>query len=737
MPASDFDARGLPRAHPTVHRVARWVTVVATVWFAVAVGWELAGPLSSGHYAMIGARGMIAENMLTWHIWGPVREYTLDPPSSTLYYSNHPWGMFWVVAAFMKVLGRHALTFRLPAILMSAATPPLLYLAGRTAWGPAAGAVAAVTYALLPVTLGFGQVPGFEVPLAFGLAFATWTSLRFFQTWSWRWAGASALAFLWLCHVDWEAYVWGALCLIGLTVLALLVPRRFAWRIALRRYLAWVAAWAGIALVTLALYYWLFTSAGAVDNLFAQGRYRSNGNDLPLASVLEARRFWIESMFPPPVILAGKLAAVVVALRFAVLRRPAEWLTLAWLGTCVFQYVFFKNGADVHIYWPHPFSLYLALALAACASSFEWLVSRLRAVWRSSPAPAPALTGACLALLGPLVALPDTLRYFEYARETGGRLNDDGHLNLQNLDRHAVADWISERFEPRTVVLLHPSMKHDWALEWHLHRPTDQGSRPRAGDDLHRFFMADARFTATADLTQLAADHTVQVVGPFWIVDQLAAKGPVHVFSFDEREPSLWQRYVLQGHDPLRTIRADPFAEWELRTLLGQEAPAPQGAPVTRNQRRVALNVARAAGDHATADRLEGELLADFDRKVSVDYGDGTRLLGVRLDRGVAPRLVLAFRAAGPSAEDLQYDVRSLVDTDARWGFVAHDDKEKQVGTFFALGPRLWKDGHVYFYECEIRHRPGRERFYGYFVGRKAVPLPRSGPERTLLLTVE
>ena len=39
------DARGLPVADPSEERIARAVVLVATVWFALAAGWELFGPL--------------------------------------------------------------------------------------------------------------------------------------------------------------------------------------------------------------------------------------------------------------------------------------------------------------------------------------------------------------------------------------------------------------------------------------------------------------------------------------------------------------------------------------------------------------------------------------------------------------------------------------------------------------------------------------------------------------------
>ena len=70
---------GLPVADPLEERVARAVALVATVWFALAAAWGLFGPLLAGHYASSASIGIIAENMLRWHIPGPVWEYTAHP----------------------------------------------------------------------------------------------------------------------------------------------------------------------------------------------------------------------------------------------------------------------------------------------------------------------------------------------------------------------------------------------------------------------------------------------------------------------------------------------------------------------------------------------------------------------------------------------------------------------------------------------------------------------------------
>jgi hypothetical protein len=162
-----------------VERVARIVVVVSTVWLALAVIWGICGPIGGGHWAIVASRGIMADNMVTWGIWGPVREYALSRPTPQLYYVHHPWGTYWVIGALAKVFGRHAFVPRLEPVLMCVACPPLLYGIGRALWGPVPGALAALAYSVLPIVLAFGNFPGFEGPLIFGCLLTTWGYLRF------------------------------------------------------------------------------------------------------------------------------------------------------------------------------------------------------------------------------------------------------------------------------------------------------------------------------------------------------------------------------------------------------------------------------------------------------------------------------------------------------------------------------------------------------------------------------
>src|ERR1051326_4730303 len=76
-------------------RLAPWVATAASIWFALAAAWGLFGPIPTGHYGTMGGEGIAGENMVRWHILGPVWGYVSAPPTPAMYYCHHPWGGFW------------------------------------------------------------------------------------------------------------------------------------------------------------------------------------------------------------------------------------------------------------------------------------------------------------------------------------------------------------------------------------------------------------------------------------------------------------------------------------------------------------------------------------------------------------------------------------------------------------------------------------------------------------------
>ncbi|WP_437285889.1 ArnT family glycosyltransferase [Sorangium sp. So ce406] len=736
------DLRGLPCASRIETRAALAVTAIATAWFALAAAWEMFGPILAGHYASSAGVGIIAENMLRWKIVGPVWEYTASRPPPEMYYCHHPWGIFWTTAGFMKVFGRHDVLCRLPAVLLSAATPPLLYALGRSIYRPAAGAAAAAAFVVLPITLSFANLNALEVPVMAWTLLGLFGYVRMTQTSRRRYLAVSALGLALGMHADWPAFVLtGGLLVFG-AIRAYLLPKRAFGPVHERRYAQWWVLTAFTAALTAALYLALFHHAGKLGDLLASYGFRSSGNSEPLSKVLASRRYWIELSFTPIAIAAGKLGAIVCAGRLALLRREHDALPLLYLATATVQYVVFRQGADIHIFWPHYFGAYFALAAAALVDTGAALLERATAARHVGPsatsaAPSPAWPAlAALALwLAPLAAvLRDGLPALRYARETGGRFNERGHLIDSDGAKTAFLRWLAPRLPGDAAVELHEGMKATWAQVWALGGRVVRTSRPAPRQEPPRgAYLADTRFMLDRDQATLARRFDITAVGPFWALGAAAgahvdadvprARG-IEAFSFREREPGLLAWYLVSGTEPEREIVPDPFLTWELRAHFGQPAAPPATAPETLEQKRIAHNIALAAGDGARAAALLAEISAAL-APLGARFDDGTELLGTTFHEGARSLLTIFVRAGGPAADDVALAVRSRVVERAPLSTTMADPVTREVGLPTAISPQRWRTGFLYADPVPIRKRPGTEVFWASMRAREPGRAPR------------
>jgi 4-amino-4-deoxy-L-arabinose transferase-like glycosyltransferase len=731
-PPRDLD--GLPRADPGEVRVARAVTALATAWFVLAAAWEMFGPILAGHFASSASMGIIAENMLRWHIPGPVWEYTRSRPGPEMYYCHHPWGIFWTTAALMKLLGRHDVVCRLAPVLLSAVTPPLLAALGRALWRPAAGAAAAAAFVVLPITLAFAGFNALEVPVMAWSLLGLWGFVRLTQTGRRRHLAAALVGSSLALHADWPGFllvgaVLGFALLRGYVVPGLFGPLRHE-----RRYAQYWAFSVTLAFATLGLYLALFAQSNKLGDLFGSYGMRSSGNAVPLAAVLAGRRYWIELSFSPIAIVLGKVAAVVCAARLLVLRREHEFLPLAVLFMATAQYLVFKQGADIHIFWPQYFGAFFALGMGALVATLAPLLARVRRVQGRA-----GLVALALALLPLAAVLRDGLPALRYARETGGRFNEKGLIIDSDGDKTAFLHHVGGLVPRGAAVGLHEGMKPTWAQVWALGGRIATGGKPapvraKAGAGI---YLADTRYLLNDVQAQLARDFHVTAVGPFWMIDEARPAAPLDASSFAEREPSWWEWYLVSGTEPHREVVADPWLTWELRTHFGQPAEAPPGAPVTLEQKRVAHNVAVEAGDAARAAALRAEILGEL-QPVSAAYDDGTRLLGSTFHEGARSLLTLWIEAGGPTTADVQLTVRSRVTARAGWSTTMADPTEREVGLPLAIAPQRWRKGFLYADPVAIRKRPGTEVFRASFWVRGAGAAPKrvggSGPVDVLTL---
>ncbi len=718
---------GLPVASARETRIARGVVLVATIWFSLVAAWELFGPVLAGHWAASASLGIIAENMLRWAIPGPVWEYTATRPGPESYYCHHPWGIFWVTAFFMKIVGRHDVVCRLPAILLSAATPPLLYAIGRSIWRPASGAAAAVGFVVLPITLAFASFNALEVPLVFWTLLALWGWVRLLQTWRRRWLFVSVLGLFMGLHTDWPAYVLAGQ-LLGFGLLrGYLGGRRFFGPLHERRYAETWIAWAVISVVTGVLYLAIFQKAGKLGDLLAVYGSRSSGNVSPLSAVLASRRYWIELSFTPIAILLGKIAAVVCLVRLVVTRAEVEIAPLVVLGMATFQYVVFKQGADIHVFWPQPFGAYFALGMGALVATVAPGMEVVRAlVRRARRLPAGgAFEGSGLVALGilllPLVfVLRDGAPAALYARRTGGRFNEKGLVIDSDGDKTVFLRWLSGRIPQSAVVEMHEGLHATWAQVWSLggrvvktSRPTPKG--PLVGRD--DVYVMDSRYAPESELAAVATRFHVTAVGPFWAVWPREPHAPIDAFIFEEREPTAIEWMTVSATEPVRTIVPDVYATWENRVHWDQAAAAPEEPPRTIEQKRIAHNVAVLAGDAARAGALFSEIERDL-RLIGAAYEDGPEIVGALFRPGVRPRLDLFVRASGPLSPGASLVVRSRVVARARFSTTMADPTTREVGLPLVVPVERMRKGFLYVDPVAIVKRPGMEVFHAAFVGR-------------------
>lgn len=713
-------------------RLADAAATGALLFFALVMSWELTGALQGGHLGNVAGSAIAGENMLRWRVFAAVLDYTSRPPTAAEHYTHHPYGVFVCQALFHAIFGHGWATPKLGAALASIASVALLHRFARALWGAVPAAVAAWVFVVTPIDLAFGQFTSLEVlTMAGGLLFS-WATVRFFATWATRYLVASVVGALVAVQCDWVGLV-----LVGATGIfafarAYALPPRWFGAVDDRQHARWFAWVTAVSVASLLLYLALFARSGHLADLLASYHGRSHGADAPWREIFGPRRvMWVLWMLPPPALAFVAGGALAHGARLVARADAREALPLAWLLAAAFQYLVFRQGADVHIFWPHYFGVVAALgagALFACA--------RAVTTGRTTLALAPFVV-AIVALAR--VGLP----MLSQSRLTGGRFDDGGrHLEIDR-DRAEFARWAAERV-PASGALAHRSFPPNWSVEYGLGKPlVDGGSLvPRASpDDPLRFSMIDLRGLSPLESLTLAREHELRIVGPFALVDRSARPAPPRALSLVERQPGPLERWLVTGTDLVRTIgpHEDPFATWEWREHLGHPADPPSLAPRTADESRVAFNVGASRGlDEASLAPLlaQARTLAAGPPRVAFD-GD-LDLLGCGVERGAATVVTLLWRT-GPAfvANDADFLVRSRVIAPPPLWPSAIDFFEKEAAPPVALRPGLWRPGRLYLQRFVAMPRVGVERFEGVWVARGSAPRrPLDGRERVELFTL-
>jgi 4-amino-4-deoxy-L-arabinose transferase-like glycosyltransferase len=736
-------------ATPAAERACRAVVVLASLWFAFTAFWGLFATPSSGHLGAGSAVNvMAAEQMLTWHSvypsWG---FYTGQPPAPNATICHHPFGQYWVAAAFLAVFGHHDFVVHLPPALMSAGIVALLYAVAREKWGVAAGAVAASAYVVVPIAVGFSQFLNVETLCIFGVLLFFWGHSRHMTTGLRRYMAASLAGAGLACAADWVGYVIIAPALGWALARAFLLPQRFTPRFKVSPYIRWWALSVGIALGSLVLWLALFARAGQLIDWVGLAKHRTDNDGKALGAVLGARRAWIAFSFTPLAVRLGIWAAPVCVLRWVALRVDEEAYALCLLFGAVVQYLGFPQWADVHIYWPHYFAPYFALALAQLASTLGAAAGFVaRHIARVRAAGWAAWVTLGLGLLPALAIAHDGVLSLWVWRRTGGRYDAKGTLIRSELDVLTVLEQVINPATVRGTPLdAHRSIEWGWEHEWKYRGIKQDAAKPLASTPSaasHPFWIARASGLSSDEQRAIAAQAHVRVYGDVWLVDQREPPAPIDAYSLNEQEPSFFRWLLFDPTELHRTVasRPDPWLTWEWRTHLGMVEPAPTASPRDIDELRIAHNAAVVRGDTAAAEGWREKIEAQIDRRVAAKFDTGLELIGVRRIGGVQPRIEAWFvLAAGSFAGDAFFDVRSNVERRSALSLIPADTVDRAMAWPEPLPTKLWRPHCMYKTTFVLNHRIGVERYSGRWTARDGSAVPRRTDSRpdTVLALVE
>jgi 4-amino-4-deoxy-L-arabinose transferase-like glycosyltransferase len=725
----------MTRAKSATDRIALTVVVVSSVWFAFTAVWGMFAVPGDGHIgAGSAANTMFAEQMLRWKIvypaWG---WYEPTAPTNAAYICHHPFGQHYALLVGRWLFGHHDFVIHLPAVLFNCAGVPLLYGIAKEKWGIAAGAVAAAAYSVVPIAVGFSNFSNLEMGCIFGVLLFFWGHSRHTTTQRGRYLAASLIGLAIACWSDWVSYALVAPTLGWAFVRCFVLPTSWTPPLRLRSYARWWASSTVMAVGSAMVIVWMFARVDKLGEWLASGASRGMGDATPLSVVLRSRTDWLDFSFTPLAIAIGKFAAPVCLFRWLVSRRDEDVYPLGLLLGAVLQYVGFKQGADVHIFWPQYFAPYFALSLAALAHSFGWLAARV------ARALAPArvelvFASAVLALgLAPAVAMAhDGVLSLWVWRRTGGRYDDHGNLIRDFADVNTVIEKV---LKPRNQrgwrVDAHPGADWYWDKQWAFEGLSNETRFPTvgagAGTMPHFFWIGLATGLSTDDELKIAQSVHLRIYGDVWLADQREPAAPLDAYSLNEREPNPLEWVFLGGTEPVREIGSDPdpWLTWEWRTHLGQPAQAPRSDPRSLEDMRIAHNAAVAAGDPVTAQKWRARINAELDRSVAARFDHGLTLVGVRLAGSAKPVLESWFEVGDPPTGDGWFHVRSKIDERGRFSLIPVPTTEREMAWPTSLPTKLWRRGFLYHADTVMNHRIGRERYAGYWQPREGAWAPQ------------
>jgi hypothetical protein len=709
-------------------RGMHWLAIAACVFFAAVAFWESFGPVRGGHFAANAAYAMAGENMVRWRKFEVYNGYLARPATPDQGYYHHPYGISVLDAIAFLIFGHNWFAERAAAIFCSVFSAPLVYGFGRRAWGIIPASIATIFFVVVPIDLAFDGFGNLEVPtIAFGLLFA-WATAALWETWQTRYVVLAAIGALGACNGDWVGLVYVGVVVAFGFFRAYVFPRPWYGRLDDRNYARWFAFVTAMAIGTLLLYLTLAGKADKLADIMGSYHMRSTGSDEALTDVLSRRRkLWLGVMFTP--IAYGALGIGFPLALVRLVRKPLEIFVIAWTAAATFQYLLFKQGADIHIFWPHYYAPAAAFAAGTTAATLlgarAELIAWLSRVVSASRARAAAYgTGIFLGLaLGvPLLLLarmgiPELVQ----SRKTGGRFDQGGQFVSTEADLTQFAKWaVSNVATAGSTVQALEKIDFTFQVEYAVDRPYVRVSSLTSAklEDPQRIAVVDTRNQPAKDLETIAKQFSVEAVGPFWRVDR-AVKGPAFkALRYVEREPKFFEWLFISGTDLVRVISRDEdeYASWEWRDALGLPNTAPTAAPVTVDDLRIAHNVAVSAKDTARAAELSAALADKVGTPRNLGFTGGVRLQGIDIHMGPAIVVTLFWETdASFKHADASFHVRCNVVAPPHLWFTNTDYFEKEMAPVATIRPAVWKPGYLYTQRFIAEHRIGREECTGSF----------------------
>ncbi len=725
--------------------IAQAAAICACLFFAAVSFWEILGPLQGGHYASAAGYAIAGENMAKWHKFAVEVGYDFAAPTPDKYYCHHPYGVAVLDAIAYAVFGHHWYTIRLPAIFCSVLTPPLIYRFGRVAWGVVPAAVATIAFVFVPIDLAFCNFGNLEVPTIFFGALFSWATARLWQAWKPRYVTLASIGALGACQADWVGIVLVG-CVVGFAFLrAYVMPRRWYGRLEERAHARWFGYATAAAMGTFAMYVVLFAKADKLGDFISGYHTRSAGSEDTWAAIFTQRRkMWFNWMVTP--LGLGTVVAGLPFSAFRLTRRPVEIIPIAWTFAATFQYLVFKQGADVHIFWPHYFGPAAALAAGVVTASFMGIRRRLLA--RLSDRVRPFVSDASKAMIAVLLVAPlallarMSLPQLVQSRITGGRFDDGGRYIATDADVAQFTAWaVSDVPLENTGVLVQNGFDHTYNTMYGAHRPSDKHGGNVSGastTDPDRILILDARVMSPGELSAIATHFSTEAVGPYWRVDRSHAGSSVVAMRYRETQPNLLEWLFVSGTDLVRRIgpEDDQFASWEWNNALGIDTVSPSAAPGTFDELRVAHNVALARNDTGRAGDLWKRVMGKVKNPERIDFTGDLHILAIDVDRGAATVVTLLWEAgASYKPVDTYFQVKCNVTAPPKLWKGPTDYFEKDMAPVPPIHPSMYKPGFLYVQRFVALHRIGTEECKGSFPTAELHPV--AGPRDPVIFTLD